>query len=177
MGLGGNWHVFFPSESDYARTRAVRVPLLKKLVKCGTLTALVRAEFSVKYPGNMQSSPFGGFYRGNTKARSAAPILNIGSEPPISGAPEAPFAGLQLRRAHDRDLSKSIHADRVHSNHPVPSRRLIPLTPSHLACPDYLVMKRESSPSAPCKQDLCVIQSRATPESYDELILGCRPPP
>ena len=36
---------------------------LKKLVKCGTLTALVLAEFSVRYPKNMESSPFGGFYR------------------------------------------------------------------------------------------------------------------
>ena len=150
------------------------MPHFTSFFKSGTLTALVLAEFSVKYPKNMESSPFGGFYREHQSSISGShPEYRLRT--PYRVAPEAPFAG--LRRAHDRDLSKSIHADRVHSNHPVPSRRLIPLTPSHLACPDYLVMKRESSPSAPCKQDLCAIQSRATPESYDELILGCRPPP
>ena len=39
------------------------MPHFTSFFKSGTLTALVLAEFSVKYPKNMESSPFGGFYR------------------------------------------------------------------------------------------------------------------
>ena len=65
--LRGEWEAGVHNDAVHnensARTRAVRVPLLKNLVKCGTLTALVLAEFSVKYPKNMRPDLYGEFYR------------------------------------------------------------------------------------------------------------------